>query len=229
MKKTVLILCALFCAMGCSRGPNTKEIQNTLQGKLDEQFQKGLFKIESFSRRGSYPYKDAKDKSEKRLIYYKAYIKMEKDHKFSNWDGLNIGSLLSILGSTRLGVIGIKTEGNKKGDELLVHGTIAYALKDGKWLEEDYNPALHSTKSKTRHGKHVVEMDENSDRQLNDIPKYLQHIETIKKIGMEFGKKKELENIKFLEKKLKETLETSYFTCCKNSQLDHACNGFFRR
>ena len=119
-----------------------------MQQKLDNNFQNGLFKIKSFSRRGSYPYEA--DGNSQLLLYYKAEIEFLKDYKLSDWNNLNVTSLISVLGATPIGVTGVKQQGNKKGDVLLVYGTNNYIFQDSKWTEHKQRIENKSPSGKTK-------------------------------------------------------------------------------
>lgn len=214
LKKVILLLIVALYLAGCTTGPNSESIKKEIQAKLDKNFEKGLFKIEYLSRRGSYPYSDGKSKVNKRLIYYKASIKILKDCKLSNWNGANVGSLISILGSTPLGVVGVKSEGNKKDDLLLIYGSRAYALEKNSW-----SPILFAAKGikrqKTSKKPYVVEMEEDKNREEEGLPLYQQHLNMLKTMGKSFEKIKDKKNLEMLQKDLDRIVQKASFRYAK--------------
>jgi TRAP transporter TAXI family solute receptor len=127
-----LLLVALL--PGCRKGPDRDSLQAEIQAKLDRSFQEGLFEVEELVRRGSYPYEEEGDDRPRLLVYFDAEIAFARDYKLSDWDQLNIGSLISVLGATPLGVDGVNPDGNKAGDRLHVYGTSAYAREGEEWV-----------------------------------------------------------------------------------------------
>ncbi|BBM81670.1 TAXI family TRAP transporter solute-binding subunit [Candidatus Uabimicrobium amorphum] len=212
MKQIFIFSMIALLLIGCSKGPNGQDLQKSVQQKLDNHFQNGLFKIKSFSRRGSYPYEA--DGSTQLLLYYKAEVEFLKDYKLSDWNNLNVTSLISVLGATPIGVTGVKQEGNKKGDVLLVYGTNNYILKDGKWLEHK----KHIKKSTDSSGKtkvFVSELEEDEKLEQRDLPQHEQHISEIKKLAKDFRKKKEPQNLAFLNSELKKLIRQAKFQAGK--------------
>ena len=212
-KVYILLLCAILFA-GCSKGPNENQVKKHIQQKLDQEFQSGLFKIEYLKRKGTYPYLNDTSFEEQRLIYFRTEISFLKDYKLSNWDGLNMGSLISILGSTPLGIKGVHNKGNKKGDKLLVYGTTAYGLKDKKWTRLDHHTGILSSKKQdsTSSGKYVNEMEEDNKRQMGAKPLYEQYLSEISNIARSLEKQKDK---KFLQDQLASVLRHATFKLAK--------------
>ena len=127
--RQLVLVTAALCALlgGCREGPDGEALRGQIQGKLDRGFRKGLFEVRSLVRRGHYPYREEGDDRPRLLIYYNAEIALLRDYKLSNWNQLNVGSLISVLGARPSGVRGVKPAGNRKGDLLRVHGASAYA------------------------------------------------------------------------------------------------------
>ncbi|MCK5799021.1 MAG: TAXI family TRAP transporter solute-binding subunit, partial [Deltaproteobacteria bacterium] len=112
--------------VACRQGPAADDLKQALQSRLDKRFGKALFAITALSRKGHYPLA-AHDGDERVLVYYDATLRFSRAHKFSAWNQLNVGSLISVLGTTPLGVRGVKPKGNARGDDLTVHGALAWA------------------------------------------------------------------------------------------------------
>ncbi len=146
----------LFLSMltgACRQGPDAVTVERDLQTGLDQHFGAGAFRVADFTRRGHYPFEDADDPAERVLIYYDAELELLRDRKLSDWDQLNVGSLISIIGATPRGVVGVKPEGNVASDRLEIRGAMAYAEADGGWrrtsfrrIEDDPNGRAPSDK-----------------------------------------------------------------------------------
>jgi len=142
----LVILAALVAVGGCRKGPAGEALTQEVQTKLNRDFQAGLFEVDHLARRGSYPYQEEGDERERLLIYYDARLRFLKDYKLSDWDQLNVGSLVSVLGATPLGVQGVNPEGNMQGDYLEVYGTSAYLKDEGEWVASTLTPATKQKK-----------------------------------------------------------------------------------
>lgn len=127
-------LCLLSLVVAaCSRGPGVETVTEEIQQTLDTRFQEGLFKVISVNRQGSTPISSDADGKERLLVYYNATLEFLKDYSLKAGGDLNLASLANVLGATEKGIQGFKTEGNKSGDELKVHGRSTYALINGDW------------------------------------------------------------------------------------------------
>lgn len=211
MRQLCILSMLVLLSFGCSKGPNGQDLQKSVQQKLDNNFQNGLFKIKSFSRRGSYPYEA--DGNSQLLLYYKAEIEFLKDYKLSDWNNLNVTSLISVLGATPIGVTGVKQQGNKKGDVLLVYGTNNYIFQDGKWTEHKKRIENKSPSGKTK--VFVSELEEDEKLEKQDLPQHEQHILEIKQLAKDFRKHKEPQNLAFLNRELKKLVRQAQFQAGK--------------
>jgi TRAP transporter TAXI family solute receptor len=169
---TALALLPLCAASGCSKGPASAQLEQTLQQRLDENFGKGLFQLSGLSRKGHYPL--AAEQGQTRvLVYYNANVRFLRAHRLAAWNQLNVGSLVSVLGATPLGVRGVKPKGNAKGDQLTVHGALAWArgAGDKSWRAVAFTAA---TKGKGR-------------SRANQLP-YRKHLDRLGVIGKQLSK-----------------------------------------
>ncbi len=141
----LLALSLILQVAGCRKGPGQDDLRAEIQQKLDTHFQAGLFEVTHLVRRGSYPYREEGDERDRLLVYFDADVTFQKDYKLSNWDQLNVGSLVSVLGATPLGVDGVQAKGNHAGDRLHVYGTTAYAKEADGWVS-----VTHSVPAKAR-------------------------------------------------------------------------------
>ncbi|MBW2532754.1 MAG: TAXI family TRAP transporter solute-binding subunit [Deltaproteobacteria bacterium] len=190
-----LVLLALLAALGCQKGPGRDALHQEIQSKLDRHFGEGAFQIDELIRRGSQPYQEKGDERERLLIYFNAEIRFQKDYKLSNWDQLNVGSLVSVLGATPLGIDGVKPEGNRAGDVLSVHGTSAYAMGSGGWEPIVY-VGEEDQQKKPREG-------------AEDPPAYKLRMEEIAKLGKQFQRRNRDAELDLLEAELDEVLAAS--------------------
>ncbi|OGQ85716.1 MAG: hypothetical protein A2289_13420 [Deltaproteobacteria bacterium RIFOXYA12_FULL_58_15] len=183
---------ALATMIGCRRGPDAAQLQADLQTELDQSFEPGLFGIVSLSRKGHYPYSVDTDERARVLIYYNAEIEFLKNHELSNWDALNVGSLISVLGATPKGVRGVKPEGNRVGDRIEVRGTAAFVENDERW-----EPTIHRPTGTQEDGQAPTDK--------NLIP-YRARLEEIGEVGSRFDNKKDKRDLVFLEQELSRVL-----------------------
>jgi TRAP transporter TAXI family solute receptor len=133
-----LLSLLLLVASACRQGPNSAAVEQDLQAGLDQHFGDGFFRVADFTRRGHYPFENTDDPTEHILIYYDAELELLQDRKLSDWDQLNVGSLISIIGATPRGVVGVKPEGNVASDRLEVRGAMAYVEADDEWQRTSF-------------------------------------------------------------------------------------------
>ncbi|MCK5690709.1 hypothetical protein KAI87_15620, partial [Myxococcota bacterium] len=153
----------------CSHGPQKDELITDLQNRLAQHFGEDLFEITEFNRRGFYPYVEEEDKRERVFIYYDAQILFLKDHKLSDWDKLNVGSLIYVLGATTQGIDGVRAGGNSKGDIIKVRGGMAFVSDAEGWVATNLSADSDDKKERAPSDK-------------KELP-YNQHLETIAKAG----------------------------------------------
>ena len=135
------LLLMAVAAAGCRQGPGRDELSRAVQRRLDQRFGKGLFSVQELSRKGHYPL-SPRAGQQRVLVYYDAALRFERDHRLAAWNQHNVGSLVSVLGATPLGVQGVKAKGNNKGDLLQVRGALAWARarKGAGWTATAFAP-----------------------------------------------------------------------------------------
>ena len=133
MRLVLVVIIALF-VIACSRGPDEQALNQDLQSRLDQNFEEGLFKIRSFNRKGSAPFRNIEQGISGILVYYDAELEFMRDYSLMSWKGLNLGTLAFVLGSTKSGIEGYQPNTNRKGDILKVYGRLAYNRTEKKWL-----------------------------------------------------------------------------------------------
>ena len=152
-KLLFLLLCLLLNA--CSRGPDEDILRGELQTRLNNEFSADLFKIRHFKRAGSAPFRNLDQDISGVLIYYDAEFEFLRDYNLTSWQGLNLGSLAYITGSTKEGISGLKPNSNRKGDILKVYERLAYTEKDNQWqvLADGKPPVSTDTRTQTLEGQ----------------------------------------------------------------------------
>jgi len=153
LKLAFILLCLLLHA--CNRGPDVDILQQELQSRLDNEFSTGLFKIHSFKRAGSAPFRNLEQGISGVLVYYDAELEFQRDYSLTSWKGLNLGSLAHVTGSTKEGISGLKPNSNHQGDLLKLFGRLAYTEESGEWqVIADGNPLVsESSKPLTLEGQ----------------------------------------------------------------------------
>jgi len=142
-----LLLITICLLAGCNRGPEPDSLQQDLQGRLDTQFQQGLFSVREFGRTGSAPFRDLGTGLSGVYTYFEAEVEFQQDYGLTDWQGLNLGTLAYAIGATESGIEGFHAEGNVRGDVLKFHGRFAYELdNEGGWVSLDRPPGPDSTR-----------------------------------------------------------------------------------
>ncbi len=191
----VLLLSALLAA--CHKGPGSSELREDLQRELDQQFEQGLLSVEQLDYRGSYPYQGASDPRDRLLVYYSARLALNRDYRFSDWDEPNMGSLVSILGATPLGVHGVAPNGNKAGDLLTVNGARAFVDEAGTWQSTVFVS-----------GEGAEEQEEPRSGSEEAAP-YRQRMEDITRLGVQLQRLGNTDALNELEADLDRVLSTT--------------------
>jgi len=143
-----LISLAPLIISGCSSGPALDELQQSVQQRLDNQFKKNLFRIESFKRMGVYH--SSTDDGQPRLrVYFDAKLRFLQPYSMADWNALGLEALMRVVGAGTRGIEGIAPEGNKPDDTLLVHGSLMHAMVANSWTAEGTTAGLQRTDLKT--------------------------------------------------------------------------------
>jgi len=128
----VIALMALVMG-GCDRQPFADALHGEIAEVLDREFKQGLFDLVSVRRLGSAPFKDEVTGDRRLTVYFNAQLRFREAFDLTTWNGLNGASIAFLLGATEKGVDGIRQGGNSADDILRVHGSRAYALRQGQW------------------------------------------------------------------------------------------------
>ena len=118
---------------GCARQPDDAQIRSALQGELDSAFGGRVLVVESLRRAGSTRAPSSVDGTPARLVYFNARLALTRDYDFSRWESHSVGTLRSLLGAGPAGIVGVKADGNRVGDELTVYGTLGFEKRADGW------------------------------------------------------------------------------------------------
>lgn len=127
------VLLLLGVVAGCDRAPDADATRAVLQQRLAAALKPPVTEVVSFRRLGSGPLPAGPDGRARRIVYYNAVLKLTQDVDFTSWNGLNAVAFAALLGATERGVIGIRQDGNRSGDELKVHGSATFIDENGIW------------------------------------------------------------------------------------------------
>ena len=133
MKTLLSLIVVGLLVAGCGGGPDTATLEKEIQENLDSQFKPGLLKVSTMKRMGSAPSNTGGGKVV--LVYYNSQLEFLEDHNLTSWEDLNVGALAQVLGATEKGIKGVKSQGNKTGDILQVHGRATYIGENGGWKQ----------------------------------------------------------------------------------------------
>jgi TRAP transporter TAXI family solute receptor len=139
----VLLLLAMVTLTACMRGPDTSMLEHELQHRLDTEFTPGLFRLHSFTRKGSAP---SVSHSDAVYLYYDTELEFQRDYNLTAWQGLNLGTLAVVLGATPAGIEGYH-QNNQRGDLLLVRGRLSYRKTGDGWVNISRTPLKIPAKS----------------------------------------------------------------------------------
>ena len=126
-------IAVLLLLAGCGAGPDTATLQKDVQQRLSTALPEGTVALVALDRKGSQSDTRAPAGETRRVIYYDAKLKVEKDVDFGAWDRPGVAGLVSSLGAGPKGVTGIKTGGNKAGETITVRGTALYKREGDGW------------------------------------------------------------------------------------------------
>jgi TRAP transporter TAXI family solute receptor len=124
----------IVAAAGCSRGPATDALKSGVGERIAQALPPGTVTLASLARRGSQADTKAPAGETRRIIYFDAELKLERDFDFGAWDAPGVAGLVSALGAAPKGIAGITSGGNKAGDVLRAHGTALYRHEGGSWV-----------------------------------------------------------------------------------------------
>src|SRR5262245_34093835 len=123
----------MLVAAGCGRGPDTDALKTGVGERIAQALPPATVSVAAFARRGSQSDTKAPAGETRRIVYFDAELKLERDFDFGAWDAPGVAGLVSALGAGPKGLTGVTSGGNKAGDVVRVHGTALYRQDGGRW------------------------------------------------------------------------------------------------
>ena len=131
--RTFTALFFIFSLIGCGGGPDADALKKDIDARLAQALPGGNVSLGSLERRGSQSDTKAPTGETRRIVYFDAELKLERDFDFGAWDSPGVAGLVSALGAGPKGISGIASGGNKAGDIVRAHGTALYKREGDKW------------------------------------------------------------------------------------------------
>jgi TRAP transporter TAXI family solute receptor len=128
------VLALLLVLAGCGGGPDVGGLQRDVEARLEQALPPGTIAMSDFVRRGSQADTKAPAGETRRVVYFDAQLRLERDFDFGAWDAPGTAGLVSALGAGPKGITGIASGGNKAGDVIRAHGTALYKQEAGGWV-----------------------------------------------------------------------------------------------
>src|SRR5688572_7396537 len=119
----LVILVLILTLAGCGGGPDAEALKSGVSERLAQALPPNTVSLTDFDRRGSQSDTRAPSGETRRVLYFDAALKVERDFDFGAWDSPGVAGLISALGAGPKGIVGITTGGNKAGDLIYAHGT----------------------------------------------------------------------------------------------------------
>ena len=130
----LLALCLWLMGLaGCGGGPDTEALKKDAAAQLANALPEGVVSIVALDRRGSQADTKAPQGETRRIVYFDATLKLERDFDFGAWDSPGVAGVVSALGTGPKGITGLTSGGNKAGDLIRAHGTALYKRETGGW------------------------------------------------------------------------------------------------
>lgn len=126
-------LVLLFLA-GCSGDPDAQALRRDVEARVAQALPGQSLVLEDLQRRGSQRDQRAPAGETRRVVYYDARFRVQKDMDLGAWDAPGMAGLVSALGAGPKGVSGVRSGGNKAGDLVTAHGTALYRRDGDRWL-----------------------------------------------------------------------------------------------
>ena len=144
----LLLLILLAALGGCGTGPQTDALRKDVEARLAQALPSGTVTMVEFERRGSQADSKAPSGETRRIIYFDAALKLDRDFDFGAWDSPGVAGMVSAFGSGPKGITGLTSGGNKAGDLIRAHGAALYKRDGSGWTAvapEGYAPAAIPT------------------------------------------------------------------------------------
>ena len=132
--RLVAVLLLAWVLTGCGGGPEVDALKSGVAERLANALPAGTVTLVGLERRGSQSDTKAPAGETRRMVYFDADLKLERDFDFGAWDSPGVAGLISALGTGPKGIVGIKTGGNKAGDVIRAYGTALYKREGDAWV-----------------------------------------------------------------------------------------------
>lgn len=126
---------------GCTSGPDSDVLRRDVEARLVQALPEGAVSLVALERRGSQSDPKLPGGQTRRVVYFDAQLKVERNIDFGAWDAPGVAGLVSALGAGPKGIVGIKSGGNQEGDVVRAHGTALYQREGDAWMA--VSPAGH--------------------------------------------------------------------------------------
>ncbi|AMO25292.1 TAXI family TRAP transporter solute-binding subunit [Ramlibacter solisilvae] len=134
MRHLGFLLSLLMLLAGCSGGPDTQALRRDVEVRVAQALPGEALVLQDLQRRGSQRDQKAPEGESRRIVYYDASFRVQKDMDFGAWDAPGMAGLVSALGAGPKGVGGVQSGGNKAGDIVRAHGTALYKREADHWV-----------------------------------------------------------------------------------------------
>jgi TRAP transporter TAXI family solute receptor len=124
----------LLVLAGCSRQPDADALRRDVEARVAQALPGSALVLEDVQRRGSQRDQRAPAGENRRIVYFDARFRVQKDVDFGAWDAPGLAGLVTALGAGPQGVSGVRSGGNQAGDIVRAHGTALYRRKGDRWL-----------------------------------------------------------------------------------------------
>ena len=111
--RRLITLLLLLMVTACGGGPDGEALRKDVEERLAQALPAGTVALATFERRGSQSDTKAPSGETRRIIYFDAELKLERDFDFGAWDAPGVAGIISALGAGPKGVSGITSGGNK--------------------------------------------------------------------------------------------------------------------
>jgi TRAP transporter TAXI family solute receptor len=127
------MLLALAALAGCGAGPDEAALRKDVSERIAQALPAGTVSLAALERRGSQSDTKAPSGETRRILYFDATLRLERDYDFGAWDSPGVAGVISALGAGPKGIVGITSGGNKAGDLVRAHGTALYKRQGEGW------------------------------------------------------------------------------------------------